>query len=102
MVLLDRLREAAGQFVSLADLGADRRQVWDDLEALEAFGFQIEHHPYLGAAYRGPARRGSVPTRSSTGWGRGGSAGGSPSGTGWAAPTTWPRGPLRRSPTTGW
>ena len=26
----------------------------DDLDALEAFGFQIERHPYLGAAYRGP------------------------------------------------
>ena len=34
MCLLERLRAAAGQFVSLADLGASRSRVWDDLEAL--------------------------------------------------------------------
>ena len=57
MDLLDRLRGAAGQFVPLPDLGRDRARVWDDLEALEQFGFEIERHPYLGAAYRGPAGR---------------------------------------------
>jgi BirA family biotin operon repressor/biotin-[acetyl-CoA-carboxylase] ligase len=57
MVLLDRLRAAAGQFVSLAELGSDRRQVWDDLDALSAFGFELERHPYLGAAYRAPSPR---------------------------------------------
>jgi BirA family biotin operon repressor/biotin-[acetyl-CoA-carboxylase] ligase len=57
MVLLDRLRAAAGQFVSLTELGADRQQVWDDLDALAAFGFALEHHPYLGAAYRAPSPR---------------------------------------------
>ena len=48
---------ARGQFVPLVDLGEDRAQVWEDLEALERFGFQIERHPYLGAAYRGPTCR---------------------------------------------
>lgn len=57
MELLDRLRGARGQFVPLVDLGEDRAQVWEDLEALERFGFQIERHPYLGAAYRGPTCR---------------------------------------------
>jgi BirA family transcriptional regulator, biotin operon repressor / biotin---[acetyl-CoA-carboxylase] ligase len=57
MELLDRLRSARGQFVSLVDLGEDRARVWDDLEALRWFGFQIERHPYLGAAYRGPTGR---------------------------------------------
>jgi BirA family biotin operon repressor/biotin-[acetyl-CoA-carboxylase] ligase len=57
MALLDRLRDSAGQFVSLSELGPDRGRVWEDLESLGAFGYQIEHHPYLGAAYRGPAPR---------------------------------------------
>jgi BirA family biotin operon repressor/biotin-[acetyl-CoA-carboxylase] ligase len=57
MVLLDRLRAAEGQFVSLTELGADRPQVWDDLDALEAFGFELERHPFLGAAFRGPSPR---------------------------------------------
>jgi BirA family biotin operon repressor/biotin-[acetyl-CoA-carboxylase] ligase len=57
MVLLDRLRAAEGQFVSLTELGSDRRQVWDDLDALAAFGFELERHPYLGAAYRGHSPR---------------------------------------------
>ena len=57
MELLDRLRGASGQFVPLAALGGDRPRVWDDLVALERFGFQIERHPYLGAAYRGPTHR---------------------------------------------
>jgi BirA family biotin operon repressor/biotin-[acetyl-CoA-carboxylase] ligase len=57
MELLDRLRGASGQFVSLPDLRAVSARVWDDLEALQRFGFQIELHPYLGAAYRGPTWR---------------------------------------------
>ena len=57
IALLERLRSACGQFVSLVDLGADRTLVWDDLDALARFGFEIERHPYLGAAYRGPACR---------------------------------------------
>ena len=31
--------------------------VWRNLEALERFGYRIERHPYLGAAYMGPAAR---------------------------------------------
>jgi BirA family biotin operon repressor/biotin-[acetyl-CoA-carboxylase] ligase len=57
IALLERLRSACGQFVALADLGSDRTRVWDDLDALARFGFQIERHPYLGAAYQGPACR---------------------------------------------
>ena len=57
IALLERLRSACGQFVALADLGTDRTRVWDDLDALAQFGFQIERHPYLGAAFRGPACR---------------------------------------------
>jgi BirA family transcriptional regulator, biotin operon repressor / biotin---[acetyl-CoA-carboxylase] ligase len=57
IALLERLRSACGQFVSLVDLGGDRTRVWDDLDALARFGFQIERHPYLGAAFRGPACR---------------------------------------------
>src|SRR5208337_2530577 len=43
IALLERLRSECGQFVSLADLGSDRTRVWDDLDALTRFGFQIEH-----------------------------------------------------------
>jgi len=57
MELLDRLRVAGGQFVPLLELGEDRARVWDELEALQRFGFQVERHPYLGAAYRGPTCR---------------------------------------------
>jgi BirA family biotin operon repressor/biotin-[acetyl-CoA-carboxylase] ligase len=57
ITLLEQLRRAAGQFVPLFDLGIDRARVWSDLAALEQFGFQIERHPFLGAAYRGPAER---------------------------------------------
>lgn len=55
--VLERLRDAAGQFVPLSDLGRERDRLCEDLEALGAFGYQIEHHPYLGVAYRGPAPR---------------------------------------------
>ncbi len=56
--LLDRLRTASG-FVSTTELAesAGRGRVAADLDALEAFGFRIERHPYLGAAYRGPSSR---------------------------------------------
>jgi BirA family biotin operon repressor/biotin-[acetyl-CoA-carboxylase] ligase len=55
--LMQRLRSVGGQFVALSELGAERARVWDELEALERFGFQIEHHPVLGVAYRGPTPR---------------------------------------------
>jgi len=57
IALLEQLRNACGEFVSLVNLGGDRTRVWDDLDALARFGFQIERHPYLGAAFRGPACR---------------------------------------------
>jgi BirA family transcriptional regulator, biotin operon repressor / biotin---[acetyl-CoA-carboxylase] ligase len=55
--MLERLKSARGQFIALAELGDDHAQVWHDLEALEQFGFQIDHHPYLGASYVGPSSR---------------------------------------------
>ncbi len=68
--LLDRLREAAGAFVAWDDLAGgwvstpdgavpsrDLDQVRADLDALAAFGFAIDRHPYRGAAYLGPADR---------------------------------------------
>ena len=55
--LLDRLREARGDYVPLDGLGADVDQVRDDLDKLVGFGFRIERHPYRGAAYSGPAVR---------------------------------------------
>ncbi|WP_250847232.1 biotin--[acetyl-CoA-carboxylase] ligase [Aquisphaera insulae] len=55
--LLDRLRDTPGVHVALADLGPDRAGVLADLDALARFGFEIERHPYLGAAYRGPSPR---------------------------------------------
>ena len=57
ITLLEQLRRAGGQFVPIVDLGLDRARVWNDLAALERFGFQIERHPDMGAAYRGPADR---------------------------------------------
>ncbi|MBX6315064.1 MAG: biotin--[acetyl-CoA-carboxylase] ligase [Isosphaeraceae bacterium] len=55
--LLQRLRAAQGAFVPLVELGGDLDAVRADLGALEAFGFRLEHHPYFGVAYRGPAER---------------------------------------------
>ncbi len=52
--LLHRLRAAKGAFLLPAGLGPDAGR---DLDELEAFGFTIERHPYLGVAYRGPADR---------------------------------------------
>lgn len=59
IALLDRIRDAAGQHVPWPSLQAEFGQVEveTDLSALEAFGYQIERHPYLGVAYRGPAAR---------------------------------------------
>lgn len=51
--LLNRLRSAGG-FVPLRTLGASAAA---DLDALAAFGFRIDRHPDLGAAYRGPSVR---------------------------------------------
>jgi BirA family transcriptional regulator, biotin operon repressor / biotin---[acetyl-CoA-carboxylase] ligase len=55
--ILERLRAAAGDYVSLRELGPDVEAVHEVLDALVAFGFGIERHPYLGAAYTGPAER---------------------------------------------
>lgn len=48
--LLHRLRAAGGGFVPVEGLGAD-------LDELQGFGFGLERHPFLGAAYRGPSPR---------------------------------------------
>jgi BirA family biotin operon repressor/biotin-[acetyl-CoA-carboxylase] ligase len=55
--LLERLRAASGGHLPLDALGPDRDGVRRDLDALAAFGFGIERHPYRGAAYTGPAER---------------------------------------------
>ena len=55
--LLNRLRAASGEHTPLDALGPDRDRAHADLDALAAFGFGIERHPYLGAAYVGPAER---------------------------------------------
>jgi BirA family transcriptional regulator, biotin operon repressor / biotin---[acetyl-CoA-carboxylase] ligase len=55
--ILERLRAADGEYVALRDLGPDIERVHEALDALVAFGFGIERHPYLGAAYRGAAER---------------------------------------------
>ncbi len=57
IALLVQLREAGGAFVAIDTLGSSRDAVLRDLDELTAFGFAIEHHPYLGAAYRAPAER---------------------------------------------
>jgi BirA family transcriptional regulator, biotin operon repressor / biotin---[acetyl-CoA-carboxylase] ligase len=55
--LLDRLRAVPGDYVPLRELGANLKQVRDDLSSLVSFGFAIEQHPYRGASYIGPAER---------------------------------------------
>jgi BirA family biotin operon repressor/biotin-[acetyl-CoA-carboxylase] ligase len=55
--MLARLRQAGGRFVPLDMLGSDPADVLVDLDALANFGFELERHPYLGAAYRGPSSR---------------------------------------------
>lgn len=59
VALLHRLREAGGGFVPWDALGPDPSPASTalDVDALEAFGFALERHPYLGVAYRGPAAR---------------------------------------------
>ena len=44
-------------YVPHGQLGLDLTCVRNDLDALAKFGFAVEYHPYLGAAYRGPAER---------------------------------------------
>lgn len=57
--LLQRLRDAQGTFVPVAELGAGETldALRTDLAELERFGFVLESHPYRGVAYRGPAAR---------------------------------------------
>jgi BirA family biotin operon repressor/biotin-[acetyl-CoA-carboxylase] ligase len=55
--LLRQLREAEPYFLPLVELGTDLERLQGELDELEAFGFVLERHPYLGVAYRGPADR---------------------------------------------
>ena len=59
--LLHQVRLAGGAFVPYEVLGErcgfGPEGVHRDLDGLEAFGFALERHPYLGVAYRGPAER---------------------------------------------
>ncbi len=55
--MIRRLRNAAGSFVSIAELGAEPHAIRQDLEAIESFGFLLERHPYHGVAWRGAAPR---------------------------------------------
>ena len=55
--LLERLRAAEGDYVPLGELGPDLQRLRSELDALVSFGFEVEQHPYRGAAYRGPATR---------------------------------------------
>jgi BirA family biotin operon repressor/biotin-[acetyl-CoA-carboxylase] ligase len=56
-VMLRRLLDSRGRFVPLRELGLDREARWDELEAIEAYGFSIERHPVHGVACFGPAER---------------------------------------------
>ncbi|HWE39076.1 MAG TPA: biotin--[acetyl-CoA-carboxylase] ligase [Isosphaeraceae bacterium] len=55
--LLDRLRSAGGAYVPVLELDPDPGRLRRDLDALDAFGFVLERHPFHGVAYRGPAPR---------------------------------------------
>jgi BirA family biotin operon repressor/biotin-[acetyl-CoA-carboxylase] ligase len=59
--LLNLLRNASGEFVPYDRLAAASPDgdgaVARDLDELSEFGFALERHPVLGAAYRGPAGR---------------------------------------------
>jgi BirA family biotin operon repressor/biotin-[acetyl-CoA-carboxylase] ligase len=55
--LLDRLRASAGEYIPIEELGSDNDRVLADLDALAAFGFAIERHPYRGVAFSAPAKR---------------------------------------------
>jgi BirA family biotin operon repressor/biotin-[acetyl-CoA-carboxylase] ligase len=57
ITLLDRLRDAEGDYVALDELGTNLKRVQGELDELVSFGFLIERHPYRGAAYRGGAER---------------------------------------------
>jgi BirA family biotin operon repressor/biotin-[acetyl-CoA-carboxylase] ligase len=57
MALLNRIRAACGEFIAVGALGSNLETVRRELGELEQFGFELERHPYLGIAYRGPARR---------------------------------------------
>ncbi len=57
MPILERLRAAGGEYVPLGELASGVDAVHEALDALVAFGFGIERHPYLGAAYTAPAER---------------------------------------------
>jgi BirA family biotin operon repressor/biotin-[acetyl-CoA-carboxylase] ligase len=52
-----RVKEAQGDFVSIAELSAFSQSVARDVEEWTRFGYALEQHPYLGVAYRGPATR---------------------------------------------
>ena len=55
--LLDRLRQAGGEFVAWSDLHAKFPQAPAAIAALTDFGFELEPHPVHGVAYRGPSPR---------------------------------------------
>jgi BirA family biotin operon repressor/biotin-[acetyl-CoA-carboxylase] ligase len=55
--LLAQLRDRAGEFVGLSELGERLDVVGMDLDELERFGYSLERHPYHGVAYRGPSAR---------------------------------------------
>ena len=55
--LLDRLREAGGEFVAWPVLNAESSQAAAEVAALADFGFRLESHPVHGVAYRGPSPR---------------------------------------------
>ena len=55
--LLRRLKAAAGDFVPSGALGGTPESVARDVDEWSRFGYELERHPYLGVAYRGPAER---------------------------------------------
>lgn len=56
-VMLRRLLDARGAFLSIDEFGPDRQTTWLELAEVEAFGFPLERHPVLGVACVGPAER---------------------------------------------
>src|SRR5262249_28115564 len=55
--LLNRLRASSGDYIPIEELESEDDRVLADLDALAAFGFAIERHPYRGVAFAGPAER---------------------------------------------
>jgi BirA family transcriptional regulator, biotin operon repressor / biotin---[acetyl-CoA-carboxylase] ligase len=55
--LLQLLKAARGEFIAFEALGESPESVIRDLDEWTRFGYEIERHPYHGAAYRGPAAR---------------------------------------------